>query len=406
MADRSNQDAPTGSWNYPTPITYGPGTVSGLGAACRSVGMQRPLLVTDEGLAELDPALQARSALVEAGLKIGEFSGFGGNPTGSDVAAGTDRFRRGGHDGVVALGGGSALDMGKAIGLMGGQTRPLWDFEDVGDAWTRADPDGIAPVVAVPTTAGTGSEVGRCSVIVNEAEKRKVVIFHPEMLPRAVISDPGLGVGLPAHLTAAVGMDALSHNLEAFCAPGFHPMADGIALQGMRLIHQSLQAVVADGSNLAARADMLAAATMGATAFQKGLGAMHSLSHPIGAHLGAHHGLTNAVVMPYVLCFNRSAIDERMGVLARTLGIGDDFEAVLSWVLALREALNIPHTLASLGFEDTHASLLAPEAARDPTTPTNPVPLDSEVLERLYLDALHGRIQGGALARGGVLPSR
>ena len=392
MADCFPQGAPTGSWNYPTPITYGPGTVGQLGAACRGVGMQRPLLVTDQGLAELDPALQARSALAEAGLEFGEFSEFGGNPNGREVAAGTEKFRRGGHDGVVALGGGSALDMGKAIGLMGGQARPLWDFEDEGDAWTRADREGIAPVVAIPTTAGTGSEVGRCSVIVNETEKRKVVIFHPEMLPKRVISDPGLGVGLPPHLTAAVGMDALSHNLEAFCALGFHPMADGIALEGMRLIHQSLLAVVADGSNLAARADMLAAATMGATAFQKGLGAMHSLSHPIGAHLGSHHGLTNAVVMPYVLCFNRSAIDGRMAVLARTLGIGDGFDAVLSWILDLREALHIPHTLASLGFEEAHAALLAPEAARDPTAPTNPVPLDPEVLETLYLDALHGRI--------------
>jgi alcohol dehydrogenase class IV len=392
MADGSPQGAPTGSWNYPTPITFGPGTVDQLGAACRGVGMHRPLLVTDQGLAEMDPADQARSALAAAGLAFGEFSDFGGNPNGSDVAAGTDQFRQGGHDGVVALGGGSALDMGKAIGLMGGQDRPLWDFEDVGDAWTRADAKGIAPVVALPTTAGTGSEVGRCSVIVHEMELRKVVIFHPDMLPRAVIADPGLGVGLPPHLTAAVGMDALSHNLEAYCAPGFHPMADGIALEGMRLVHQSLLRVFADGSDLAARADMLAAATMGATAFQKGLGAMHSLSHPIGAHLGAHHGLTNAVVMPYVLCFNRSAIDQRMAVLARTLGIGDDFDAVLSWILGLREALHIPHTLAALGFAEEHAALLAPEAARDPTASTNPVPLDPVVLEGLYLDAFHGRL--------------
>jgi alcohol dehydrogenase class IV len=229
-------------------------------------------------------------------------------------------------------------------------------------------------------------------VIVHERELRKVVIFHPDMLPRAVISDPGLGVGLPPHITAAVGMDALSHNLEAFCAPGFHPMADGIALEGMRLVHQSLPAAFADGSDLGARADMLAAATMGATAFQKGLGAMHSLSHPIGAHLGAHHGLTNAVVMPYVLRFNRSAIDGRMAALARYLGIGQDFDSVLAWILALRESLGIPHTLAALGFEEEHAALLAPEAARDPTAPTNPVPLDPALLEGLYLDALHGRI--------------
>jgi len=354
--------------------------------------MERPLLVTDRALAELDPMVQARTALGNAGLAVGEFSDFGGNPNGGEVAAGTEVFQRGRHDGVVALGGGSALDMGKAIGLMGGQTRPLWDFEDVGDAWTRADRAGIAPVVGVPTTAGTGSEVGRCSVIVNEAERRKVVIFHPEMLPRAVILDPGLGVGLPPNLTAAVGMDALSHNLEAFCAPGFHPMADGIALEGMRLVHRSLEAVVADGSDLEARTEMLAAATMGATAFQKGLGAMHALSHPIGAHLGAHHGLTNAVVMPYVLQFNRFAIDDRMAVLARTLGIGGDFQAVLRWVLSLRENLGIPHTLASLGFKEEHSEHLAPEAAQDPTAATNPVPLSPKVLKELYLDALHGRM--------------
>ena len=378
------------NWNYPTSIWFGPGRVGDLANAARDLGMEHPLLVTDRGLVGLQPELQASEALRAAGLPFFTFSDFEGNPTGADVMTGVEVFRQGSHDGVIALGGGSALDVGKAIALMSGQQLQLWDLEDVGDWWTRADPDGIAPIVAVPTTAGTGSEVGRCSVVVNQAQKRKVVIFHPAMLPGRVIADPGLTIGLPPGLTAAVGMDALSHNLEALCAPGFHPMADGIAVEGICLIARSLVRAVRDGTDLEARADLLVAATMGATAFQKGLGAMHALSHPIGAHLGSHHGLTNAVVMPYVLSFNREAVTDRLAEVAQLLGKGRDFESFFAWVLELRRELGIPNTLEPLGFLPEHAAELAPEALKDPTASTNPVELTEMNLEGLYQSALSG----------------
>ena len=306
----------------------------------RSARHQESLLVTDSGLAGSTMVGEAISAAADAGLPIGLFSDIGSNPTGTHVEHGVEAFRAAGHDGVVAFGGGSALDAGKAVAFMSGQTRPIWDFEDVGDNWRRADPAGIAPVVAVPTTAGTGSETGRASVITDEAVTIKKVIFHPAMMPGIVIADPALTVGLPPHLTAATGMDALAHCLEAYCAPGFHPMADGIAVEGLRLIKDWLPIAFEDGANLAARSHMLVAAGMGSTAFQKGLGAIHALSHPVGAVLGAHHGLTNAVFMPYVMVFNRPAIEQRMARLAAYLGFANpSFDALLDWVLDLRRPL-------------------------------------------------------------------
>jgi alcohol dehydrogenase class IV len=276
---------------------------------------------------------------------------------------------------------------------MAGQSRPLWDFEDVGDNWTRVDPNGMVPVVAVPTTSGTGSEVGRCSVIVNAETHTKVLIFHPGMMPPKVICDPALSVGLPAHITAAVGMDALSHNLEAFCAPGFHPMADGIALEGMRLVQNHIIQATEEGSSLVARSGMMLASTMGATAFQKGLGAMHAMSHPIGGVIGAHHGLTNAVVMPYVLHFNQSVISDKMRMLATHLGLAQkNFSGVMDWVLGLRERLKIPHTLASLNVEEAHAAQLAPMAVADPTAGGNPILATVEQYEALFLQAVSGRL--------------
>jgi alcohol dehydrogenase class IV len=310
-----------GNWNYPTKMIFGPGRIAKLAQACRSAGMTRPLLVTDPGLAKLPMVESALAANRDDGLPTEIFADVKGNPIGRNVSDGVAQFRAGGHDGVIAFGGGSGIDAAKAIALMSGQNRPLWDFEDVGDNWTRADVAGIAPIVAVPTTAGTGSEVGRASVIVQEESHSKKIIFHPDMLPRVVISDPELTVGLPAHITAATGMDALAHCFEAYCAPGYHPMADGIAVEGMRLVRQWLPRAVAEGSDIEARANMLAAASMGATAFQKGLGAIHSLSHPIGAIYDTHHGLTNAVVMPYVMAHNRPAIAERMERLAAYIGL-------------------------------------------------------------------------------------
>jgi alcohol dehydrogenase class IV len=384
---------PVGNWNYPTRVRFGAGRISELPVACRELGIMRPLLVTDPGVAGLPLFGNACGILEAAGLPVMVFDALKSNPVGASLEAALQIYRSGGCDGVIAFGGGSALDVGKTVGLMAGQTRPLWDFEDVGDNHLRANPDGIAPVVAVPTTAGTGSELGRAAVLINEQEKRKIIIFHPRMLPVQVIMDPALTVGLPSNLTAWTGMDALAHCLEAYCAPGYHPLADGIALEGMRLVHDYLPVAYADGGNLAARGHMLAAAGMGATAFQKGLGAIHSLSHPVGAHYDTHHGLTNAVFMPYVLAFNRPAIETRIAAVARYLALSEpDFDGFLAWTLSLREALGIPHTLAELGVDDRDLERIATEAEHDPSTSGNPVPVTSKELRRIFLNALHGRL--------------
>jgi len=382
-----------GTWSFPTQMLFGAGRIRNLARACKGLGMARPLLVTDPGLAGLPMVNQAIAANEAAGLPTDIFSDVKSNPLGRNVTDGVAAFKAGGHDGVIAFGGGSGLDAAKAIAFMSGQTRPLWDFEDVGDNWKAADPAGIAPIVAVPTTAGTGSEVGRASVIVNEETETKKIIFHPKMLPGTVISDPELTVGLPAHITAATGMDALAHCLEAYCAPGYHPMAEGIAVEGIRLVKDWLPVAVEDGKNLAARANMLAAASMGATAFQKGLGAIHSLSHPIGAIYDTHHGLTNAVVMPYVLAFNRSAIEQRMTRLAAWLGLPEpSFGAVMDWVMGLRDELKIPHTLRDIGVGDERLEEISEMAAADPTAPGNPVPVGAAELRSMFVAALEGRV--------------
>lgn len=383
----------SGTWSYPTQLRFGPGRIAELARACKSLGMSRPLLVTDPGLAGLPMVKDAIVANAESGLATSVFSDVKPNPVGRNVEDGVAAFRAGGHDGVIAFGGGSGLDAGKAIAFMSGQSRPVWDFEDVGSNWKRADPAGIAPIVAVPTTAGTGSEVGRASVILQEETHTKRIIFHPQILPGIVISDPELTTGLPAKITAATGMDALAHCLEAYCAPAFHPMAEGIAVEGLRLVKDWLPAAVADGSDLAARAHMLAAASMGATAFQKGLGAIHSLSHPIGAIYDTHHGLTNAVVMPYVLAFNRPAVEDKMTRLAAWLGLPQpSFRAVMDWVLELRSSLAIPHTLAEIGVGEDRVEEIAEMAAVDPTAPTNPIPLDPSKLRSMMEAALEGRV--------------
>lgn len=381
------------NWNYPTAIRFGPGRISELPEACAALGISRPLLVTDPGIASLPILETAVAANRLSGLDTGVFTGVDSNPVGANVDAGVEAYRAGNHDGVIAMGGGSALDAAKAIALMVGQDRPLWDFEDVGDNWSRVNAEGMAPVVAIPTTSGTGSEVGRASVITDVETHTKKIIFHPKMLPEQVICDPALTFGLPPAVTAAVGMDALSHNLEAFCAPGNHPMADGIALEGMRLIHQHLLTAVRDPNNVDSRSAMMSASLMGATAFQKGLGAMHSMAHVIGAQLNAHHGLINAVVMPYVLCANRSAIASNMNNLARYLDLPDPgFMAVLDWVLALRQALEIPHTLSDLGVTHAHISTFAPAAVRDPSTGSNPLPFGVDDFSRLFAHAIDGSL--------------
>jgi alcohol dehydrogenase class IV len=321
------------------------------------------------------------------------FGAVRGNPAASHVEAGLAAYRAGGHDGVVAFGGGSALDAGKAVAFMSGQTRPLWDFEDIGDWWTRADPAGIAPVVAVPTTAGTGSEVGRASVILNEATHQKKIIFHPKMMPRVVIADAELTVGLPRGVTAATGIDAFVHCFEAYCAPGFHPLADGVALEGMRLIHRYLPRACADGGDLEARQQMLAAASMGATAFQKGLGGVHAIAHPVGSWFNTHHGLTNAVILPYVMTFNRRVIAEKSEVIARVLDLPErGFDGFLTWVMRLRQDLGIPHSLAEIGVDTHNASVIGSEAAIDPSAGGNPIPVSAAHLEQIFRAAVEGKL--------------
>jgi alcohol dehydrogenase class IV len=376
-----------GNWSYPTSIWAGPGRIAELPAACAQAGIRRPLVVTDEGLRATPMIGSALSALGNAAL----FGAVRGNPASSHVEAALSAYRAGGHDGVVAFGGGSALDVGKVVAFMFGQSRPLWDFEDIGDWWTRADPAGIAPIVAVPTTAGTGSEVGRAGVILNEQTHQKKIIFHPRMMPRVVISDAELTVGLPRGITAATGFDAFVHCFEAFCAPGFHPLADGVALEGMRLIHRFLPRAYADGKDIEARAQMLAAASMGATAFQKGLGGVHAIAHPVGSWFNTHHGLTNAVVLPYVMVFNRGAITEKADLIARVLDLPTrGFEGLMACVLEMRRTLGIPHTLAAIGVSTGNAEIIGREAAIDPSAAGNPIPLDAVILERIFRSAVAG----------------
>ena len=355
--------------------------------------MTRPLLVTDPGLAALPMVQEVLERNAEAGVPTAHFSEVKGNPIGENVEHGVAAYREGGHDGVIAFGGGSALDAGKVIAFASVQQRSIWDFEDRGDNWKAANPE-MPKIVAVPTTAGTGSEVGRAGVIVDESDHTKKIIFHPNMLPAIVISDPELTVGLPPHITAATGMDALAHCLEAYCAPGFHPMCEGIAVEGMRLVKEWLPVATKTGDNVYARGCMLAAASMGATAFQKGLGAIHSLSHPVGAVYDTHHGLTNAVVMPYVLAFNRPAIESKIARLAAWLGLRDpSFDAFLAWVLELRRELSIADDLASLGVEEARAEELAVMAAGDPTAGGNPVALKPGNLTPLMRACIAGDLE-------------
>ena len=374
----------TANWSYPTAIRFGAGRVAELPEACAATGMARPLLVTDAGLAAAPITQAALDRLDAAGLGRAMFSDVKSNPDDRNLAAGVDAFRAGDHDGVVAFGGGSGLDLGKLVAFMAGQTRPVWDLEDVGDWWTRADADGIAPIVAVPTTAGTGSEVGRAGVVMNSATRVKKIIFHPRILPKEVICDPELTVGMPPGITAGTGMDAFAHCLEAYCSRSYHPMSAGVAVEGMRLVKENLPRVCRDGSDIEGRAHMMSAAAMGAVAFQKGLGAIHALSHPIGALYDTHHGTTNAVVMPTVLAFNRPAIEPRIAALAAYLGIDGGFDGFLDFVLTLRAEVGIPDKLRDLGVATDRIDEMAAMAIEDPTASGNPVELTLEAAKRLF----------------------
>lgn len=363
----------SGNWSYPTTVRFGAGRIAEISQACAEAGISRPLLVTDRGLAELPVTQTALDAAKGGGLDCALFAEVDPNPTDINLAAGIAAYLTSDCDGVIAFGGGSGIDLGKTVAFMAGQTRPVWDFEDIGDWWTRANADAIAPIVAVPTTAGTGSEVGRASVLTNSETHRKKVIFHPKMLPSVVIADPELTAGMPPWVTAGTGMDAFAHCLEAYCSPHFHPMSQGIAVEGMRLVKEYLPRAYADGSDLEARARMMAAASMGAVAFQKGLGAIHAISHPVGAHYGVHHGTTNAVVMPKVLEFNRPAIEGKLTRAACYLGIEGGFDGFLGLVLAMREQLGIPPDLSALGVDRAKIDQLVEDALVDPTAGGNPV---------------------------------
>ncbi len=366
------------NWSYPTAIRFGAGRISEIADACRAAGISRPLLVTDRGLAGMEITRKTLKLLAEAGLGDAMFSDVDPNPNERNVADGLRVYRDGGHDGVVAFGGGSGLDLGKVLAFMAGQTRPLWDFEDIDDWWTRADADAIHPIVAVPTTAGTGSEVGRASVITNSETAEKKIIFHPKFIPTVVICDPELTVGMPAAITAGTGMDAFAHCLEAYCSPHYHPMSQGIALEGLRLVKENLPLVFATPGDLTARANMMSAAMMGAVAFQKGLGAIHAISHPVGAIYHTHHGTTNAVVMQPVLRFNRPMVEERLAAAAAYLGIPGGFDGFYEFVGELNATLGIPASLTALGVTDPDIDRLLSGALKDPSCGGNPVEMTPE----------------------------
>lgn len=380
--------SPTANWSYPTAIRFGAGRIKELPEACAAAGIKRPLLVTDRGLAALPITAATLDILEAAGLGRAIFAQVDPNPTDINLAAGVDAFKAGGHDGVIAFGGGSGLDLGKLVAFQAGQTRPVWEFEDIGDWWTRADAAKIAPNIAVPTTAGTGSEVGRAGVVTNSQSHVKKVIFHPKILPSVVICDPELTVGMPKAITAGTGLDAFAHCLEAYCSPFYHPMSQGIALEGMRLVAAYLPRAYADGSDIEARAHMMSAAAMGAVAFQKGLGGIHALSHPVGAVYNTHHGTTNAVVMPAVLRFNRAAVEDRLAAAAADLGVGSSFDAFYDLALKLRADMGIPEKLRDLGVGTDRIDELAAMAIVDPTAGGNPVELTLDAAKALFHEVI------------------
>jgi 4-hydroxybutyrate dehydrogenase len=376
------------NWSYPTAIRFGAGRIAEIAEACAVAGIAKPMLVTDRGLGNADITKKTLSFLANAGLNPGLYSDVDPNPNERTLDDALEMYRTGGFDGVVAFGGGSGLDFGKTVAFMSGQTRPLWDFEDIGDWWTRANSDGIDPIIAVPTTAGTGSEVGRAGVICNSKTDEKKIIFHPKMLPSVVICDPELTVGMPPHITAGTGMDAFSHCLEAYSSPHYHPMSQGIAVEGMRLVKENILKVYERPDDIEARGHMMSAATMGATAFQKGLGAMHALAHPIGAIHHTHHGTTNAVVMRKVVEFNREAIETKIISLARYLDIPGKFEGFCDFISETNQALGIPKTLTDLGVQDPNIDRLVRDALADPSCGGNPIEMTESNTRKLIEDCL------------------
>ena len=379
------------NWNYPTTVWVGQDRVRDLVEACINLNIKKPLFVTDKDLINLPFIIQIISEIKVKLKELSIFSNFSGNPIGENVDEGVNEFKINNCDGVIAIGGGSAIDVGKAIAFMSGQNRPIWDFEDIGDYWKRADTKKISPIIAIPTTAGTGSETGRASAIINKKTGIKKIIFHPKILPSIVSLDPNLTLVLSPRLTAATGMDALAHNLEAFCATNFHPMAEGIALEGMKLIKKSLVVAFKDGKNIEARQNLLAASSMGSTAFQRGLGAIHSLSHPVNAQFNIHHGLSNAIFMPYVLTFNKTSIEKKIISICDYLDLDKKFDSFLAWILQLRKELEIPHKLSDImDCSKINIEELSLMAFEDPSTDGNPKKIDREDLKLMYEYSISG----------------
>ena len=376
------------NWNYPTNIWFGPDRSQQIQQACDALGVKSPLIVTDPGLLQTSIIDEINSNLSS---KTNIYSDVQGNPTGSNVTNGVKVFLEGNHDGVIAIGGGSGMDAGKGIAFLAHQTRPLWDFEDIGDWWTRADSDVIKPIIAIPTTAGTGSEVGRAGVFLNEDNHKKKIIFHPKMLPQIAILDPSLTINLPKRITAGTGMDALAHCLEAYSSPFYHPMAEGTALEGLRLVKENIQEVYHNGKNIEARAHMLVASMMGAAAFQKGLGAIHSITHPVNSLYHTHHGTTNGTVMPFVLNYNRSTIDDKFVRLANFLDIKGGFDGIVQWVIDLKKEMEIPETLKDMGVQPGDEIKLAPLAQEDPSTGGNPLEMTEEKFQELIANCISGK---------------
>ena len=376
------------NWNYPTNVWFGVDRSKEIQKACDTLGIKNPLIVTDPGLLQTSIIDEINSGL-SSNTQI--YSDVQGNPTGSNVTNGVKVFLEGNHDGVIAIGGGSGMDAGKGIAFLAHQSRPLWDFEDIGDWWTRADSSVIKPIIAIPTTAGTGSEVGRAAVFLNEENHKKKIIFHPKMLPQIAILDPSLTLNLPKSITAGTGMDALAHCIEAYSSPFYHPMAEGTALEGLRLVKENIQEVYHNGNNVEARSHMLVASMMGAAAFQKGLGAIHSVTHPVNSLYKTHHGTTNGTVMPFVLNYNRSTIEEKFTRLANFLDIKNGFEGILDWIIELKKEMEIPETLKDMGVNEGDEIKLAPLAQEDPSTGANPLEMTVERFQELILNCISGK---------------
>ncbi len=376
------------NWNYPTNVWFGVDRSKGIQKACDTLGIKNPLIVTDPGLLQTSIIDEINSSL-SSNTQI--YSDVQGNPTGSNVTNGVKVFLEGNHDGVIAIGGGSGMDAGKGIAFLAHQSRPLWDFEDIGDWWTRADSSVIKPIIAIPTTAGTGSEVGRAAVFLNEENHKKKIIFHPKMLPQIAILDPSLTLNLPKSITAGTGMDALAHCIEAYSSPFYHPMAEGTALEGLRLVKENIQEVYHNGNNVEARSHMLVASMMGAAAFQKGLGAIHSITHPVNSLYKTHHGTTNGTVMPFVLNYNRSTIEEKFTRLANFLDIKNGFEGIVDWIIELKKEMEIPETLKDMGVNEGDEIKLAPLAQEDPSTGANPLEMTVERFQELILNCIAGK---------------